>query len=123
MDHFLDFIFLCSLVFVGYMISPTGLGMWNFGLLTMAGSFLVNAFLLFAATNEFKIYRYGIGPTELRFMLIVINTFIIFFGTSQFSILLPIFVILSSLGLALNTYQIHKRLWAIDVKNRESVKR
>ena len=64
MDHFLDFIFLCSLVFVGYMISPPGLETWFFALLVICGGIMVNSFLSFAATNAFEIYRYGLGPTE-----------------------------------------------------------
>ena len=116
MDHFLDYIFLCSLVFVGYMISPQGLEVWYFGLLVIIGGFMVNSFLSFAATNEFEIYRYGLGPTEFRCGLILINTFIIFFGTNRFHILLPTTVALCFVALVVNTYQIHKKLWSIDMK-------
>ena len=118
MDHFLDFIFLCSLVFVGYMISPEGLEVWYFWLLVMTGGFMVNSFLSFAATNNFEIYRYGLGPTEIRCGLIVINTFIILFGTNRFNILLPVIVILCFAALVVSTYQIHRRLWAIDMENK-----
>ena len=121
MDHFLDYIFLCSLVFVGYMISPKGLEVWYFGLLVIIGGFMVNSFLSFAATNEFEIYRYGFGPTEFRCGLILINTYIIFFGTNKFNILLPATVAFCLAALGVNTYQIHKRLWSIDmeVKHKE----
>ncbi len=115
MDHFLDFIFLCSLVFVGYTISPQGLEVWYFALLVIIGGFMVNSFLSFAATNEFEIYRYGFGPTEFRCGLILINTFIIFFGTKQFHILLPTCVVLCFALLVVNTYQIHRRLWSLDM--------
>ncbi len=116
MDHFLDFIFLCSLVFVGYMISPQGLEIWYFGLLVITGGFMVNSFLSFAATNDFEIYRYGLGPTEFRCALIIINTFIILFGTKKFYILLPVIVILCFTVLVVNTYQIHRRLWSLDME-------
>lgn len=119
MDHFLDFIFLCSLVFVGYKISPQGLEGWYFALLVITGGFMVNSFLSFAATNAFEIYRYGLGPTEFRVVLILINTFIIVFGTGKFYILLPSIVCLCFAGLVVNTYQIHKKLWSIDMTSKQ----
>ncbi|MBT8339813.1 MAG: hypothetical protein HKP58_02390 [Desulfatitalea sp.] len=119
MDHFLDFIFLCSLVFVGYMISPPGLQIWYFGLLVIVGCFMVNSFLSFAATNDFEIYRYGLGPTEFRCGLILINTFIILFGTSMFHVLLPLVVTLCLVALVVNTYQIQRRLWALDMETKQ----
>jgi phosphatidylglycerophosphate synthase len=121
MDHFLDYIFLCSLVFVGYMISPVGLEIWYFALLVIVGAYMVNAFLSFGATNEFQIYYYGIGPTEMRVVFILINTFIIFFGTNSFTVLLPTVVVLCLLGLIVNTCQIQKKLWLYDMqsKNRD----
>lgn len=118
MDHFLDYIFLCSLVFVGYMISPAGLEVWYFGLIVILGSFMVNSFLSFAATNEFVISHYGIGPTETRIVFILVNCFIIFFGTGYFDILLPLTVIICFIGLVINSYQIQKKLWLIDIKNK-----
>ncbi|MFC1883415.1 CDP-alcohol phosphatidyltransferase family protein [Thermodesulfobacteriota bacterium] len=116
MDHFLDFIFLCSLVFVGYMISPPGLEIWYFALLVILGAFMVNSFLSFAATNKFEIYHFGIGPTETRVVFILINTYIIFFGTGRFKILLPLVVLACLAGLIINTYQIQKKMWAIDMQ-------
>lgn len=122
MDHFLDFLFLCSLVFVGYMISPPGLEIWYFVLVVILGAFMVNSFLSFAATNAFEIYHFGIGPTETRVLFILINTFIILFGTGSFDILLPLAVVLCGIGLIINTFQIQKKLWQIDMeaKDREA---
>ena len=120
MDHFLDYIFLCSLVFVGYKISPPGLEIWYFVLLVILGAYMVNSFLSFAATNEFQIYYYGIGPTEMRGVFILINTFIIIFGTSGFFFLLPAVVILCLIGLVIHTYQIQKRLWNEDMQVKSS---
>ena len=116
MDHFLDFIFLCSLVFVGYMISPPGLEIWYVALLVILGAFMVSSFLFFAATNDFQIYYYGIGPTETRVVFILINIFIIIFGTGGFPVLLPLVVIACLVGLIVNVYQIQKKLWALDME-------
>jgi len=119
MDHFLDYIFLCSLVFVGYMISPAGLEIWYFALLVILGGFMVNSFLAFGATNEFQIYHYGVGPTEMRVVFILINTFIVFFGTGSFNILLPATVILCLIGFIINTLQVHRKLWSCDMQVKE----
>ncbi|WPD21103.1 MAG: CDP-alcohol phosphatidyltransferase family protein [Candidatus Electrothrix aestuarii] len=116
MDHFLDYIFLCSLVFVGYMISPEGLEIWYFALLVILGGFMVNSFLAFGATNEFQIYHYGVGPTEMRVVFILINIYIIYCGTSSFNILLPITVILCLIGLIVNTLEVHRKLWRHDMQ-------
>ncbi|XOF35353.1 MAG: CDP-alcohol phosphatidyltransferase family protein [Candidatus Electrothrix sp. YB6] len=119
MDHFLDYIFLCSLVFVGYMIAPAGLEIWYFALVVVLGGFMVNSFLAFGATNEFQIYYYGIGPTETRVVFILINIFIVFFGTKQFAVLLPATVLLCLVGLVINTFQIQQRLWKDDMQIKE----
>ncbi len=115
MDHFLDYLFLCSLVFVGFKISPPGLTIWYFALVVILGGYMVNSFLSFAATNHFEIYHYGIGPTETRVVFILINTFIIYAGTRWFPVLLPAVVLLCLLGLVINSYQIQKKLWQCDM--------
>ncbi len=115
MDHFLDYLFLCSLVFVGYMISPAGLEIWYFALVVVLGAYMVNSFLSFAATNEFEIYYYGFGPTEMRVVFIAINAYIALFGTGKFTILLPATVLICGLGLIINTWQIHQKLWQLDM--------
>lgn len=119
MDHFLDFIFLSSLVFVGYMIAPPGLEAWSFALFVILAAFMVNSFLSFGATNEFEIYHYGIGPTETRVVFILINIFIIHYGTAHFPILLPMVVMACLGGLIVNTYQIQKKLWVHDMQARQ----
>ena len=120
MDHFLDFVFLCSLVFVGYMISPPGVAAWYFGLMVILGSFMVNSFLSFGATNEFEIYHYGFGPTEMRVVFILINTFIIAFGTRHFTLLVPITAGICLAGLIVQSYHIHKKLWSVDMAIKKS---
>ena len=115
MDHFLDYLFLCSLVFVGYNIAPEGYAIWCFALLVLVGGFMVNAFLSFAATNVFEIYRYGVGPTEFRLVIVLVNAFLYFSGTAVLRVLLPLTVAACLAALAANTFQIHKKLWRLDM--------
>lgn len=119
MDHFLDYLFLCSLVFVGYKISPPGLEVWYFILLVILGAYMVNSFLSFAATNEFEIYYYGVGPTETRIVFIMVNAGIIWRGTANFDVLLPATVLLLLTGLAFNTWQIQRKLWLYDMREKD----
>ncbi|MDH4319122.1 MAG: hypothetical protein OEV64_12070, partial [Desulfobulbaceae bacterium] len=72
----------------------------------------------FGATNEFSIYHYGIGPTEMRIIFIGINTFIVFEGTGKFKILLPALTIICLIGLVINTYQIQLRLRHEDMEKK-----
>lgn len=116
MDHFLDFIFLCSLVFVGYVISPSETEVWFFGLLVVMESLMVNSFLTFGATKKFEIYHFGFGSTEMRMVFILINTFIIQFGTTYFYVLVPLTVCISFASLLINNFQIHKKLWVYDIQ-------
>lgn len=117
MDHFLDFIFLGSLVFVGYMISPIGLEIWYVLLLIILVAFMASSFLSFASTNQFEIYYYGFGPTEIRVFFILINIYIIIFKTTYFYILVPLSVLITFLILVINVYIVHKKLWKIDMDN------
>src|SRR3989339_532554 len=64
MDHFLDYIFLCSILIAYSLILPDNFKYLLFFLLVVLGAFMVNSFLAFAATNTFRIVYLGIGPTE-----------------------------------------------------------
>lgn len=119
MDHFLDYIFLCSLVVCGYCICPSGLEIYYLFLLSLLGAFMAASFLSFSATNKFEIYQFGMGPTEARIVLIVINTLILIFGTSSFSFLLPLSVALVFIALVIYCHKIHMNLWQLDMQNKK----
>ena len=116
MDHFLDYVFLCSLVMAGFFISPKGLEFWYLILLIIIGSFMVNSFLSFAATNQFQIYFFGFGPTEMRIVFILINTVIIFTGTAHFRYSVPLICGMCFLALIFTVYRSQKILWQLDME-------
>ena len=118
MDHFLDYLFLCCLVFAGYLFSPASVQTWFVVLLIIVSGLMVNSFLSFAATNEFEIYHYGVGPTEMRLVFIAINAYIAIFGTSQFYWMVPASCLVCAVALIINTRQIHQKLWQIDMANK-----
>lgn len=118
MDHFLDYVFLGSLVFVAYMIAPDGLGVYCLILFILTGAFMVSSFLAFAATNRFEIYMLGIGPTEGRIGIILINTLIFFTGTGHFVVTLPIVCALCFIALVFVVKRVSDGLWRIDMENK-----
>lgn len=115
MDHFLDYVFLCSLVFVAYELAPPERQLWYFVLVVVLGGFMVNSFLSFGATNEFEIYHFGVGPTETRLAIILLNSYLAIFGTNGLTVALPMLVGICSVALVFNTWKIQRRLWQIDM--------
>ena len=111
MDHFLDYIFLCAII-IGYgFIIPSGFNSTLFIFFIILSSIMVNIFLNFGATNEFRIAYLGIGPTETQLFLVIINTFIIFLGTNFLIKILPFVTVLGFLFMCFVFYKTHKALW------------
>ena len=118
MDHFLDYIFLFS-VLIGYaFLLPDHLKYLSFFIFALLTAFMVNAFLAFATTNKFRIVHYGIGPTEIRFIFIMINTLLIIFGKTYVAWTLPYLLPLASIGLVVLVYKTQKEIRALDMKKK-----
>ncbi len=119
MDHFLDYIFLCSVIISYYFIVPEQFHYYLFFILAIFSGFIVNSYLGFAVTKEFRIAFFRIGPTEGRILFIVLNTILIFFGQINFGIILPIVLLASFVGLVIVVYSTQKRTWKIDMETKE----
>ena len=120
MDHFLDFLFLASVI-VGYSLAlPHIAGYWFFALLVVGGALMVNSFLSFAATNEFQIATLGIGPTEIRLFFVVCNAAMVLFGTAWLPFALPVILGILTITLAWSVWQSHRRIWGIDMESKRS---
>ena len=118
MDHFLDYVFLCSIL-IGYsLLMPDHLKYIMFFVMAVFCAFMVNSFLQFAATNEFRIAYWGIGPTEIRLGFIIINTLIIYVNKSVFISALPYVLTLALFGLFFTAYNTQKQLWTLDMDNK-----
>ena len=115
MDHLLYYVFVCSLVFAGYLIAPPGVSVYFFLLLMLLGGFMVSSYLMFAATNRFVIAVHGIGPTELRIVLLVINAMVILTGTSHFRVTVPLACLACLIGLAVVVKGASDEVWALDM--------
>ena len=118
MDHFLDFIFMCS-VLIGYAVLFEGLYRNIFLVLVpIFGALMVNSYLSFAATTEFKVTFLGMGPTEVRLLIIILNTIVIIFGTIFVEKALPFMVLFSIIALIIVVYRTQKYIWQIDMKDK-----
>ena len=74
------------------------------------------SFLSFAATNQFQIAYYGIGPTEIRIGYIALNTFVVAVGTEIFSWGVPVVVALNLAALIVLAAQTSRHLWQLDIE-------
>ncbi len=117
MDHFLDYLFLCSIL-IGYGLMVEDHNKYLlFYILALFGAFMVNSFLSFAATGAFKISYMGIGPTEVRLLFIIANTLIIAFADSfEIARVLPYVLAGATFALFVTVYQTQKQLWKIDME-------
>jgi archaetidylinositol phosphate synthase len=117
MDHLLDFVFAGSIV-IGYsfLVEAKWLEFLFLVLLLVTGATMAVSFLSFAATNQFQIAYYGIGPTEIRIGYIALNTFVYFVGTEIFSWGVPVIVGLNLFTLLVLTTQASRNLWRLDAE-------
>ena len=119
MDHFLDYVFLCSLL-IGYSFVFNDKFNTLFFILVVFGAFMVNSYLSFSATNEFKISYLKIGPTEVRLLFIIINSMLIFFHKTYLVGFLPFVLLFALGGLIFTVYQTQKEIWIKDMQAKKS---
>jgi phosphatidylglycerophosphate synthase len=117
MDHFFDYIFLCS-VLIGYSFSVSEHFKYMlFFILSIFGAYMINTYLTFPLTNRFINSYLHIGPTEIKILFVVINTLLIIFGRTYMATVLPYVLILSFIGLCVVIYKTQKELMDTDRKN------
>ena len=118
MDHFLDYIFLCSII-IGYgFILPERSRYQILIMLAIFAGYEVSTFLAFAATDRFKIAYLKFGPTEFRLALIIINALLIAYGTRKMVSGLKYVNIGAAVGLGIMVFRTHKLIWEIDMKEK-----
>lgn len=120
LDHLFDYGFLCSIL-IGYSFLLPQRAIFNMMLvLCVFSAFMFHTFLMLAATEEFKVSFSMFGPTELRIVLVVINTLLIKFGTRGLKGALPYIAGCGTVALALLAYRAQKRLWKTDMQAKEA---
>lgn len=121
MDHFMDYLFLCS-VLTGYSFLVSDHNKYLlFFVLIIFSAFMVSSYLIFNVTNELEITYFKMGPTEMRIMLILINTAIIFSGVNFVEThVLPYIIFLPAVVLLLSVYRRQRHIWGIDQDDKKS---
>ena len=123
MDHFLDYLFMSS-VFIGWTFFFEGINnLYVWFMVICMGALMVNSFLSFGATGEFKITYLRTGPTEMRIFAVVINCAIIFFGVEWLENILLYVLIGFAAGVSIVVFRTQKYVWTVDmedVKNRKA---
>jgi len=114
MDHFLDFVFLCSIMYGYTIMLPTEQQYLGFWVQTLCSMIMVNSFLGFATTNRFKIAWFGIGPTEIRIGFILVNIFLMIFGLSALSLAMPWAVALGIIVTLAVVWRNGRMIWRLD---------
>lgn len=119
MDHLFDYFFLCAIL-IGYtLLTRNEYPILQFFVLALCGGYMVNSFLAFGATQEFRMVHLGFGPTEMRLLFIVLNTLIIIFGKTYIAPLLPFALVLCFVGLCFIVYRTQKDLWQRDMADKQ----
>ena len=115
MDHFLDYLFLCSIL-IGYsFLIAAPYKIMLFFILALFGAFMVNSFLSFAATNQFKIAYLGVGPTEIRVGFIIVNSFLAY-NSTFLAPALPYVLVGSLFGLFVTVFKTQQQLLKLDMQ-------
>ena len=121
MDHFMDYLFLCS-VLIGYSFLVSDHNKYLlFFVLIIFSAFMVSSYLIFNVTNELEITYFKMGPTEMRIMIILINTAIIFLGINFVEKHVLIYVIFLPLAvLVASVYRRQRHIWQIDLEDKKN---
>ena len=123
MDHLLDFVFLCALL-AGYaFILPASSHLYLFLVLAVFGGFMVNSFLAFTATGRFHISHAGLGPSEFRVALVLLNALLVFYGTQRMAKTLPFVAAGGFVALCVLAYRTQRELWQRDMEHKRHAER
>ena len=113
MDHFLDYVFLASIV-IGYsFMLPQSYLLLAVICLGITAGFMVHVLMDFAITNDFKISFNRFGISEVRILLIILNTLAIFLGKTFLAMVFSLVVFCSLSALIVLVYksqQTYKRM-------------
>tara|TARA_Y100000310_G_scaffold345733_1_gene469002 strand:+ start:11346 stop:11996 length:651 start_codon:yes stop_codon:yes gene_type:complete len=117
MDHFLDYVFMCSII-IGYSFLLPQFTYHYLILVAISAGYMINAFLRFGAIQQFNITYLKAGPTEMRAFIIILNTIIIYYGINVFADYFNHLLFLLGIVLIGIVYLEQKRIWKVDMKNK-----
>ena len=123
MDHLLDQVFTLCLA-IGYTFLVEGTSKYYMlGLAFVYVILMASSYLAFGVTNEFKITYLGIGPTETRLFLVILNICLIRFGIAWLERILPYVLVVGFLLSCVILFRTQKYIWTIDMEEKRSRKK
>lgn len=115
MDHFLDYLFLASIIIAYSMLFPSNFALLFIFVLVFAVGFLVSVYLA-TVSGKMKISFLNFGPTEGRIFFILLNTLLIIFGVGMAQKVLPFILAGEIISLCVMVYKTQKSLWKEDME-------
>ncbi len=123
MDHFLDYVFLSSII-IGYsFLLPASYGFWTLACLACSAGFMMHVLMDFSITGNFKISCNYFGVSEARLTLVIFNTILIFAGQAILVNIFPFFVVATFAALVITVYacqKVYRHIDAIHQSKEES---
>ncbi len=108
MDHFLDYVFLSSII-IGYsFLLPQSYMPLVITCLACCAGFMVHVLMDFSITNNFKISCSYFGVSEMRWVLIIFNVFLVIFTKALLISIFAFFVAAAFLALCTLVYKAQK---------------
>ncbi len=121
MDHFLDYVFLCSVLLAYDLALPPEWHLWMAVAIAVAGGFMVNSFLAQSGTGILTLSYCRIGPFESRLLFVALNTFVALDGRTYLLHVVP-YAVIGSVGvLVVCVYRTQRALWRVDQSVKTSV--
>jgi phosphatidylglycerophosphate synthase len=118
MDHLLDYVFLCAIL-IGYgLMLPERSQYLMTWTLAIAGGFMVNTFLEYGATGQFRLSYARLGPIEIRLIFISINMTLLTFGRASLLAKMPSVLLVAAGALVGLVCRTQRRLWRLDTAGR-----
>lgn len=115
MDHVLDFLMIAGVLFGYLFMVPPNDGWLVFLLLAVMGIYFAHSMLYFGATGRFEIAISGVGPTEGRFVFILVNSLMILLGRRYLISGLSLLFVGMLVGVTIGIYKKQKDLWRMDM--------
>lgn len=122
MDHFLDYIFMaCACGHFYFVVQEPWRDLYLL-LVPLYAAFEVNSWLEYGATGTFRITYSGLGPTEVRLIVILSDVlFICGLGEAFTRHVLPLLMLVMVLLLLVLVKGASRRIWELDMREKGSV--
>jgi phosphatidylglycerophosphate synthase len=120
-DHVLDYVFLCSMLF-GYALLVPSESQWLMtAAMALAGCFMASSFLACSLIGSLPISFGPVGPVEVRIILVLVNVWLAAGGRAALAVVLPVVLAACFAVLVLMVYRVQRGFWILERGERSAV--